>query len=153
MSENDILPEGKAMAFDFGLARVGVAIGDSETQHAQPLVTLRAKYGCPDWRSLSSLVAVWQPVILVVGRPERCSQNALLCGIKSFARGLRRRFPHIPLTFSSEDYTSTFAYSLLLEKRARCHRRTIRKGDIDKTAAALILEGWFFTGGESGRSA
>ncbi len=89
----------------------------------------------------------------MVGRPERCSQNALLCGIKSFARGLRRRFPHIPLTFSSEDYTLTFAYSLLLEKRARCHRRTIRKGDIDKTAAALILEGWFFTGGESGRSA
>ncbi len=132
----------------FGRWLVGVAIGDSKMQLAQPLVTLRARHGRPDWRSLSSLVAVWQPVVLVVGRPGQRSQNALLCGIKSFTRGLRRRFPYIPLTFSSEEYTSTSAYSLLLEKRARCHRRTIRKGDIDKTAAALILEGWFFTGGE-----
>ncbi len=136
------------MAFDFGLARVGVAVGDGKMHHAQPLVTLRARRGCPDWRGLSSLVAVWQPVILVVGRPGPQSQSALLFGIDSFASGLRQRFPHLPLTFSSEDYTSTFAYSLLLEKRTRLHRRRIRRGDIDKIAAALILESWFSAGGE-----
>ncbi|MCZ6616856.1 MAG: Holliday junction resolvase RuvX, partial [Gammaproteobacteria bacterium] len=43
------------MAFDFGTRHIGVAIGQFVTRTANPLTTLSATNGAPDWDQLSNL--------------------------------------------------------------------------------------------------
>ena len=128
---------GKVLGFDYGLARIGVAVGDVQTRTAQPLTTLRCRDGRPEWRRLEELCATWLPCCIVVGEPDQRSPPQLLRRLQGFVSGLRRRLD-VPVHTASEAYTSHEAYALLKQRR-----RAIRKEEIDKTAAALIVEGWF----------
>ncbi len=57
------------VAFDFGLRNIGVAIGQTVTQTAQEVTTLRARDGMPDWRAVDAVLQTWQPDVLLVGLP------------------------------------------------------------------------------------
>ena len=135
----------KVLGFDYGLARIGVAVGDVQTRATQPLTTLACKKGRPEWRRIETLFLAWLPCRLIVGKPDDDSPPELMHALNRFVSGLRRRFD-VPVHTADEAHTSGDAYSLLRERRRRdAHARSggrIRKGEIDKTAAALILEGW-----------
>ena len=64
------MPEGRRLllAFDYGLKRIGVATGNALTRTASPLTTLNAATE-PPWQAIDTLVAEWQPDLIVVGRP------------------------------------------------------------------------------------
>ena len=128
---------GKVLGFDYGLARIGVAVGDLQTRSVQPLTTLRCRDGRPEWRRLEELCATWLPCCIVVGQPDERSPRLLLRHLQGFVSGLRRRLD-VPVHAASEAYTSNEAYALLKQRR-----RPIRREEIDKIAAALIVEGWF----------
>ena len=57
------------LAIDFGLRKMGIAIGNNISKSAQPLVVIKAQDGVPDWDRLTSLVAEWRPDIVIVGDP------------------------------------------------------------------------------------
>ena len=126
----------KVLGFDYGLARIGVAVGDVQTRTVQPLTTLRCRDGRPEWRRLEELCATWLPCCIVVGKPDERSPPRLLRRLQGFVAALRRRLG-VPVHTASEAYTSREAYALLKRRR-----RAIRREEIDKTAAALIVEGW-----------
>ena len=60
---------GYLLAFDFGLKHIGIAVGQTVTDTANPLQTLKARNGKPDWDELTALVNHWQPGLLLVGLP------------------------------------------------------------------------------------
>ena len=126
----------KVLGFDYGLARIGVAVGDVHTRVAQPLTTLRCRDGRPEWRQIEKLCDDWLPCCVVVGKPDDDSPARLLRQLRGFVAVLRRRL-HVPVHAASEAYTSLEAYHLLRQRR-----RKIDKEEIDRTAAALLLEGW-----------
>ena len=57
------------LGFDFGIKRIGVAVGQSLTKTATPLSPLAADKGIPNWQVLQQLITQWQPTQLVVGLP------------------------------------------------------------------------------------
>ena len=61
--------EGTILALDYGLARIGVAVGNTLTQSARPLVILHAVKREDRWLQLSALFEEWNPVAFVVGVP------------------------------------------------------------------------------------
>lgn len=61
--------EGTILALDYGLARIGVAVGNTLTQSARPLVILHAVKREDRWQQLSALFEEWNPVAFVVGVP------------------------------------------------------------------------------------
>ena len=66
---------GTVLAFDYGLRRVGVAVGEIETRHAHPLVVIRVE-GAARFAQIDRLVGEWKPRALVVGVPnQRCRGN------------------------------------------------------------------------------
>ena len=140
------------VGFDFGLARIGVAIGSLDSGHAEPLTTLSAKDGRPDWNRLAELVASWQPTTFVVGNPRRVcghgrSRDApppparLSKRLTEFRDALRTRF-ELPVESVDETYTSTEARHLLAERRRAGWSRKTHKDEIDMVAAAVILQSW-----------
>ncbi|HOB65237.1 Holliday junction resolvase RuvX [Ottowia sp.] len=118
---------GSFLAFDFGLKRTGVAVGNRLTRTATPQPTIRAE-GDARWAPIESRLAEWQPDALVVGVPLHPDGAAHenTARARKFARQLRGRFG-LPVYEVDERYSTTEAHAA----GAR---------DADAAAAAIILE-------------
>jgi putative Holliday junction resolvase len=130
------------IGFDFGLRRIGVAVGQNLTETASPVATLPAKEGRPDWKRVAALLEDWSPAALVVGLPYRTdgSSQPITAWAKRFARQLEGRFG-LPVHTIDESLTSRAAASELRDHR-RSGRRRVQKPDIDQAAACLLVESW-----------
>ena len=59
-------PEKVIMAFDFGLARTGVAIGNTLVREAKPVGIIYAKTNEERWKAIGAMVAEWQQMLLLL---------------------------------------------------------------------------------------
>ena len=118
------------LAFDFGLKRIGVAVGEPELRTAHPLPGIAA----PGFEAIDRLVKQWRPQMLVVGLPvAENREHPMARRVQRFARQLEGRF-RLPVARVDERYTSVEAENLL---------RGMKKKAVDSVAAQLILEQYF----------
>ena len=135
---------GAALAFDFGLRRIGVASGHSLTGAAAPLTTLSNGANGPDWQAIAALVGDYKPAVLVVGNPYNAdgSAGAMSAATTRFASELAARL-RLPVERVDERFSSREANAELQQRRAAgTRRRRVQRADIDSVAAAIILERW-----------
>jgi putative holliday junction resolvase len=124
------MPErGTVLAFDFGLKRIGVAVGEAELRTAHPLPAIS------DFSAIQKLVAEWKPASLVVGLPTSAKgePHKMTRQAEDFARRLEKRFK-LPVARVDERYTSVEAESRL---------KGLKNKAVDSVAAQLILEQYF----------
>lgn len=119
------------LAFDFGLKRIGVAVGNSLIKQAQPLTVINAATNDAKFASIATLLAEWQPACCVIGLPCHPDgvEHEMTVRCRRFANQLHGRFG-IPTVLVDERYSSAVIP----------HQR----GDlIDAQAAAIILQQYF----------
>lgn len=128
------------LAFDFGLRQIGVAIGNRDTGTSQPLTTLKARDGVPDWQVIGRLIDEWQPDCLLVGLPLNMdgSTSELSRLAQKFGRRLAARFQRM-VDFEDERLSSFEAKQQL---HSLGHRGDYRAEPADSLAAKLILDTW-----------
>ena len=128
-------PDGVIIGFDFGLRRIGVAIGQTVTQTASPETIVNSKDGKPDWEHISKLFEQWQPVAIVVGLPMRLdgSEQALTQPARKFGQRLNGRYQR-PVFYIEEQLSSVEA-----------EHRGLKQKHIDDHAAQILLENWLQT--------
>lgn len=137
MPEARNLPAAQTLlGFDFGLKRIGVAIGNTVTGAARPLATLEAESNDARFAAIAKWIEQWQPAALVVGKPLNTEGRAteMTARAERFGRQLAGRFG-LPVKFADERYTSAVAEAALKSSRKD-------KARIDAAAAALILQAW-----------
>lgn len=130
------------MGFDYGSKRIGVAVGQELTRTAQGLRTLHNNQSGPDWPAISELIQEWQPELLVVGMPHNMDDtpHPLAPLIEDFGKQLQQRY-NLPVVWVDERLSSLEAEAQLADSdRSRRHKRD--KTNIDKLAAAIILQTW-----------
>jgi len=122
-------PSRTVLAFDFGLKRIGVAVGEPELGIANPLPAIA------DFSQIEKLVKEWNPGNLVVGLPTSVQgvPHKMTKQAEDFARRLEKRFK-LPVARVDERYTSVEAESRL---------KGVKNKAIDSVAAQLILEQYF----------
>ena len=148
ISEKDVEPladsrliTGTLLAFDFGIKRIGIAVGNTIAYTTQPLITLHGEQNEPRFAAIAALIKEWQPAALVVGLP--CNDDGTphemtrLC--RRFANRLKGRF-NLPTILVDERYTSASASSQLTEMGVRGIKQ---KPMIDQVAAQHILQAYF----------
>jgi len=130
----------KALAFDYGTQKIGVAFGQSLTGTASPVTIIKAKDGIPDWNQIEALLAGWQPNVVVVGLPFNLdgTESELLVRATKFGNRIHGRFG-IACYGIDERLSSIEAKEIMLEDDSRSNK----KAAIDDIAAQLILENWF----------
>ncbi|GAB6071076.1 Holliday junction resolvase RuvX [Thiomicrorhabdus hydrogeniphila] len=128
-------PDGVIIGFDFGLRRIGVAIGQTISQTASPETIVNSKDGKPDWEHISKLFEQWQPVAIVVGLPMRLdgSEQALTQPARKFGQRLNGRYQR-PVFYIEEQLSSIEA-----------EQRGLKQKHIDDHAAQILLENWLQT--------
>jgi len=136
---------GTVLAFDFGLERIGVAVGEAQLGTAHPLAGVAARTQPGRLTEIQRLVAQWQPSVLVVGRPlgEDGAPHEMTRRAERFARQLNGRF-RLPVELVDERYSSAEAGS---RARAAYGGRKAaalaRARTLDSHAAQVILEQFF----------
>ena len=136
------------LAFDYGEKRIGDAIDNSLSNTATPLVTVSNSSGTPDWQQLDELVKTWEPIGLVVGDPitEDGDTVEITRQARGFAKRLGKRY-QIPFFLIDERYSSINASGIISNQRRAGLRRRTQRGDLDKVAAAILMERWFSENG------
>jgi len=128
------------MAFDFGLGRIGVAVGDTAVGIAHPLETIAHEDNRRRFERIAALVAEWRPTRLVLGVPHggRDPAHPLLPALQRFERRLHARF-RLPVERVDETLSSWDA-SRQLSARGVSGRS--QKPLLDAEAARVILQDW-----------
>lgn len=121
------------LAFDFGLKRIGVAVGNTLIRQAQPLKVIEAATNEDKFSAVAQLIAEWQPKLVAVGLPLHPDgvEHEMSVRCRRFANQIRGRFG-VDTVLVDERYTSAVLAA------GRDQR-------IDHEAAALILQQYFDT--------
>ena len=119
------------LGFDFGIKRIGIAMGNTLTGQAQPLKVVSAIDNATRFQIIGDLIAQWQPARLLVGEPRHPdgAEHDMTLRSRRFANQLHGRF-NLPVELVDERYSSAVIAS--------------KRGDvIDDKAAAIILQQYF----------
>lgn len=131
------------LAFDFGLRRIGVAVGQTISYHARPLKTVYAQNGTPNWEDIKLLIEQWQADILVVGLPLNLEgrEQLITHATRHFIKELKKRFK-LPIYEVDERLTTIEAKEQIFSLGGY---KKLQKTEIDSVVATLILEQWLTT--------
>lgn len=132
---------GTILCFDFGLKSIGVAVGQSITGTASPLLAQKAQDGVPNWEALGDLFNEWQPSLVIVGLPLNMdgTEQPITQRTKKFANRLQGRFGQ-KIALWDERLTTVDAKAELF---ALGGFKKLEKGKVDSVSACLILQSWF----------
>ena len=128
---------GRRIAFDYGDARIGVAISDPDSILASPLTTLSS--GDPKlFARISELIAEHEPMAIFVGEPLNLSGESSTSAQKAaiFAEKLRTEF-NLPVTMIDERLSTVSATNAM--RQSGVNSKDARS-KIDMAAAVSILE-------------
>lgn len=119
------------LGFDFGLKRIGVAVGNTLLRQAQPLAIIDAATNEQKFAEIATLLAAWQPLRCIVGLPSHPdgAPHEMTLRCRRFANQLHGRFG-LEVVLVDERYSSAVL------TQARGER-------IDDQAAAVILQQYF----------
>lgn len=130
---------GRVLALDVGDVRIGVAVSDPSGTIAQPLeVYKRVGYG-PDSRYVQALAQRLGCEMVVLGLPRNMdgSQGGQARKARDFGDVLLGL--GLKIAYQDERLTTVSAERAMLSDDLS---RADRKRNVDKIAAALILESW-----------
>ncbi|MQR01336.1 Holliday junction resolvase RuvX [Glaciimonas soli] len=119
------------LGFDFGLKRVGVAVGNTLLRQAQPLTIISAVSNDAKFAEIALLIKEWQPARCIVGLPLHPdgADHEMSVRCRRFANQLQGRYG-VDTVLVDERYSSAVI--------------THQRGEmIDDQAAAIILQQYF----------
>lgn len=127
------------IAFDYGLKHIGVAVGQTVTQTAKPLTSLKAQQGKPPWHMIQALYDEWLPHGFIVGEPLNMdgTPQAITHKARQFANALAKRFTQTPVHCVDERLSTIESREHLF---AVGGYKALAKDRIDSYSAKLILE-------------
>ena len=134
------------LALDFGVKKMGMALGNSLSQDARPFDILAMNNGQPDWDNLLGIIDTWQIDVILVGLPLNMdgTDSMLTKRAHKFARRLSHRLGerHILAKVYSYDerLTSYEARSLAQERGWIKHQND----PIDDVSACILLDSYFY---------
>lgn len=117
--------------FDFGIKRIGVAMGNTMIGQASPLAVIKSIDNQSRFAEIKTLIDKWGPTRFIVGLPLHPdgAEHEMTARCRRFANQLHGRFD-IPVELVDERYSS----AVLSQKRGEV---------IDDRAAAVILQQYF----------
>ncbi len=144
--EQDFRIPEVVLAFDFGMRRIGIAVGDTLTRTARPFAALSRSAPTiseTEWRALEAEAIKTGARQLVVGCPYNVdgSPSVMTERATAFAKSLGSRLK-LPIHMVDERYASLEAEATLRDRRSAGERKRYDRAAIDSAAATVILERW-----------
>ena len=130
----------RILALDHGTKRVGVAVSDETKTIAQPLEYILTEPFAPFLERLKKLIVEKEVEIILVGMPRNMdgSYGPAAQKVETFVAVLRGAIT-VPIKTLDERLTTAQANRVLIQGNVR---RDKRKENVDKMAAAILLQSY-----------
>lgn len=130
---------GRLLAIDYGRKRCGIAVTDPLQITPGAVGTVRT-CDLMDW--LADYLSREEVELILLGEPRQMNgqESEFMTYIKPFVRQLEARFPHLPIKFVDERFTSVLAQRSIREAGVGRKRRQEDKGLVDAVSAVIILQ-------------
>lgn len=133
------------LGLDYGVKKMGMALGNTVTQDARPFDILAMDNGQPtDWDNLLGIIDTWKIGRVVVGLPLNMDGSSSMIAKRAhkFARRLAHRLMeqriHVPVQLFDERLTSVEAREMAWELGLIKNERD----PIDDISACLLLQSY-----------
>lgn len=133
------------LGLDYGVKKMGMALGNTVTQDARPFDILAMNNGQPaDWDNLLGIIDTWKIGRVVVGLPLNMDGSSSMIAKRAhkFARRLAHRLMeqriHVPVQLFDERLTSVEAREMAWELGLIKNERDA----IDDISACLLLQSY-----------
>tara|TARA_B100000035_G_C20758056_1_gene447025 strand:+ start:10 stop:426 length:417 start_codon:yes stop_codon:yes gene_type:complete len=127
------------LGIDYGEKRIGVSIADLSTKIPLPHKTIKVKKEETAVKEIVNIIIENNVKTLVIGLPESDQSKKITKKIQNFANKIQSQ-EYVDIEFINEDFTSSYAKSLIEEQRAAGRKKKVKKEEIDRIAATLILQ-------------
>lgn len=142
----DVQPDAHLiLGLDYGVKKMGMALGNSITQTARAFDILAMNNGQPDWDNLVGIIKTWGVAQVIVGLPLNMDGSSSMLSKRAhkFARRLAHRLveQHLPVTVKmcDERLSSIDARAMAWENGWIEHERD----PIDDISACILLSTYF----------
>jgi putative Holliday junction resolvase len=130
----------RILALDHGTKRIGVAVSDEMKMIASPLEYISAEPFADFLARLKEIIREKEIELIILGMPRNMdgSYGPAALKVQEFAAVLKGAIA-IPIKALDERLTTVQAQKFLIQGNVR---RDKRKEKVDKTAAAILLQGY-----------
>ena len=132
------------MGFDFGMKRIGVAVGETAVGIAHAVETIHAESNADKMKAVDVLIGEWQPTMLVIGEPayeDAREPHPVAHLARKFGNRLQERH-RLPVTYINEFLSSHEAGAQLAELGIKGRAQ---KNQLDAMSAQVILQSYLDT--------
>ena len=131
---------GKALAFDWGLKRIGIAVTDDLRIIASGLTTVETEN---IFSFINEYLQKHVVTNFVVGMPKRLNNTDTHSteNVRGFIKELNTKHPLIPIVEIDERFTSKMA-SVVISQSNKSKKKKQNKSLIDEVSATIILQSY-----------
>ena len=130
------------VSFDFGVKKIGVAVGQTKTRTSSPLEIIFNKNNKINWNSIQSIVEEWRPELILVGKPLNMdgTDSDIMKLVEKFHKKLYK-LTGIECKYIDERLTSFEARQNFKELMTE-NKTSIKSEAIDAHAAKILIDNW-----------
>lgn len=130
----------KMLGIDFGMKRTGLAITDEANIIASPLEYVESS---ELMGRLIALVEKEKINVIVLGLPMNLNNTPtdITANVYLLKEALEKQFPSVLIDLQDERFSSSIAFSAIIQGGAKKSKRQ-EKGITDKVSAAVILQSY-----------
>ena len=123
------------VAFDFGIKKIGVAVGQTETNTSSPLHVIQNKDNKINWNEISIVLNEWKPDLILIGKPLNMdgTDSEIMKKVDKFFQKLKSTY-EAEYQYIDERLTTFEAREILKENE---------KDFVDANAAKILIDSWF----------
>ena len=123
------------VAFDFGTKKIGVAVGQTETNSSSPLQVIFNKNNRINFDEINILLKEWKPDIIIIGKPLNMdgTDSEIMKKVEKFVKHLKTIYD-AQYEYIDERLTTFEAKEILVENKSDI---------VDANAAKILIDNWF----------
>tara|TARA_B100001027_G_scaffold190349_1_gene144214 strand:- start:677 stop:1072 length:396 start_codon:yes stop_codon:yes gene_type:complete len=124
------------VAFDYGEKKIGVAVGQTETNTSSPLqIIFNNNNNKVNWNKISFLLNEWKPDLVIIGKPLNMdgTDSEIMKKVEKFVKHLKTIYD-AEYEYIDERLTTFEAKEILIENKSDI---------VDANAAKILIDNWF----------
>ena len=124
------------VAFDYGEKKIGVAVGQTETNTSSPLqIIFNNNNNKVNWNKISFLLNEWKPDLVIIGKPLNMdgTDSEIMKKVEKFVKHLKTIYD-AQYEYIDERLTTFEAKEILIENKSDI---------VDANAAKILIDNWF----------
>lgn len=131
------------MGIDFGIKKIGFAIGQIITTKTTPLKIINNYNNKINWTEIHNIIENWKPNVIIIGYPYSKKKCAFIEKLDKFIEDLNDKYKDSIQILTFSEVLSTEESKTIYSDMRKSNYKISQKVNLDDLSASIILQSWF----------